>query len=447
MASKSKRARIAPQRNLAKTFMYWALVVFAIKLIVILNITQGAWTGADGENYLKGVEGLLNDGIFSKESTLNYWPAGYPLIIYLLTIFGKSWVLATLSILQSAIFSFAVYFFAKQLSRTRLKNYSYFSLILILFNPTLSLSSIVIGYESLAASGSLLVTGIIIKDLIENQDSRFLVNLVYTSVILGILTFMQPRLIVGSIVVLFIWVFIRKPMKMAALFSITSLLILLFFPATLIYRNQKSTGVATISTNLGLTMNIGAGDGATGGYDSKKQGVNCDITTTDIGKADSERVACVLKWYVNNPGQVPKLFFNKSIYFWSPWSGPLLSGTMNRNPWLKIDPIKSMEKNPEGIKLLLSPFGKLLAWVWLLSGVFLLFYGFYILWRAKFSERIIGVIALVVILASWAVTLISIGDHRFRVPIMGMSLFLQAIGLKTLFKGGKAPMVEGPALR
>ena len=447
MASKSKRARMAPQRNLAKTFMYWTVVVFAIKLIIILNITQGAWTGADGENYLKGVEGLLNDGIFSKESTLNYWPAGYPLIIYLLTIFGKSWVLATLSILQSAIFSFAVYFFTKQLSRTRLKNYSYFSLILILFNPTLSLSSIVIGYESLAASGSLLVTGIIIKDLVENQDSRFLVNLGYTLVILGILTFMQPRLVVGSIVVLFIWVFIRKPMKMAALFSITSLLILLFFPATLIYRNQKSTGVATISTNLGVTMNIGAGDGATGGYDSKKQGVNCDITTTDIGKADSERVACVLNWYVNNPSQVPRLFFNKSIYFWSPWSGPLLSGTMNRNPWLKIDPIKSMEKNREGIKLLLSPFGKLIAWAWLLSGVFLLFYGFYISWRAKFSERIIGVVALAVILASWAVTLISIGDHRFRVPIMGMSLFLQAIGLKTLFNAGKAPMVEAPALR
>jgi hypothetical protein len=447
MASKSKRARLAPHRDLKKTFAYWATAVFLIKLIIILNITEGAWIGADGENYLKGVEGLLNAGIYSKESTLNYWPAGYPLIIYLLSFFGKSWVLATLSILQSAIFSFAVYFFAKQLSRTRLKNYSYFSLILILFNPTLSLSSVVIGYESLAASGSLLVTGIMIKDLIENQESRFLVNLVYTSAILGILTFMQPRLIVGSIVIIFIWIFTRKPIKAAALFSIVSLLVLFFFPATLIYRNLKSTGVATISTNLGVTMNIGAGDGASGGYDSKKQGVICDITTTDIGKADSERVACVVKWYVNNPSQVPRLFFNKSIYFWSPWSGPMLSGTMNRNPWSKINPIKSMEKNSEGIKLLLSPFGKLVAWVWLLSGVFLLFYGFYVLWKAKFTERIIGVVALVVILASWAVTLISIGDHRFRLPIMGMSLFLQAIGLKTLSKGGKAQMLEGPALR
>lgn len=447
MATKSKRARITPQRNLAKIFMFWAFLVFAVKLIIILNITQGAWFGADGENYLKGVEGLLNDGIFSKESTLNYWPAGYPLIIYLLTIFGKSWVLAILSILQSAIFSFAVYFFAKQLSRTRLKNYSYFSLIIILFNPTLSLSSIVVGYESLAASGSLVVIGIITKDLIERKKTRFLVDLIYASAILGILTFMQPRLIIGSIVILLLWVFIRNPIRTAVLFSTISLLVVLFFPATLIYRNQKSTGVATISTNLGVTMNIGAGDGATGGYDSKKQGVICDITTTDIVKADSERIACVLNWYVKNSGQVPKLFFNKSIYFWSPWSGPILSGTMGRNPWLKINPIKSIERNPDGLKLVTGPFGKFVSAAWILIGILLLFYGFYILWRVKFNERIIGVVTLVVILASWAVTLVSIGDHRFRLPIMGMSLFLQAVGLKTLFKGGKAQVVEAPALR
>ena len=225
MASKSKRARMAPQRNLAKTFMYWTVVVFAIKLIIILNITQGAWFGADGENYLKGVEGLLNDGIFSKESTLNYWPAGYPLIIYLLTIFGKSWVLAILSILQSAIFSFAVYFFAKQLSRTRLKNYSYFSLIIILFNPTLSLSSIVVGYESLAASGSLVVIGIITKDLIERKETRFLVDLIYASAILGILTFMQPRLIITGIILNLFWIIVRKGVKASALLVVITLVV------------------------------------------------------------------------------------------------------------------------------------------------------------------------------------------------------------------------------
>jgi hypothetical protein len=54
---------------------------------------------------------------------------------------------------------------------------------------------------------------------------------------------------------------------------------------------------------------------------------------------------------------------------------------------------------------------------------------------------------MVAITTNWLITLLTIGDHRFRIPIMGMSLFLQAIGLKTLFSGGKAPMVDGPALR
>ena len=44
MASKSKRARMAPQRNLAKTFLYWAITIFVIKLIIISlqNFNQAA---------------------------------------------------------------------------------------------------------------------------------------------------------------------------------------------------------------------------------------------------------------------------------------------------------------------------------------------------------------------------------------------------------------------
>ena len=113
MASKSKRARMAPQRNFAKTFMYWATTVFVIKLIIIFSIAaesikiltkpyivDGVWLGADGENYITGFNALIRDGIFSKENILSYWPAGYPLIILLLSILGKSWALTTLSIAQ-----------------------------------------------------------------------------------------------------------------------------------------------------------------------------------------------------------------------------------------------------------------------------------------------------------------------------------------------------------
>ena len=459
MASKSKRARMAPQRNLSKTFMYWAITVFLIKLVIIFSIAagsiniltkpyivDGAWLGADGENYLTGFTGLIRDGVFSKEGILNYWPAGYPLVILFLSIFGKGWVLTSLSVFQSIIFSYAVYLFGLQLLRTRLKKFAYLVFILIILNPTLSLSSIAIGYESLTASGFLIAAGLIIKDLIERNDKRFIKYLIINSMIFGLLTFMQPRLIVSGILTNLLWILVRKGAKAGALLVIISLAVTLFFPATLIYRNHKAIGLSSISTNLGVTMNIGAGDKATGGYMKKDYGVPCNLIGNE-SEQDNLRVKCVLSWYVDNPTKAVKLFYNKTLYFWSPWFGPEANGTMARNPWLTISPIKNIASTPDGANLVYGGFGKLISWLWLLGGLALLLYGFIVLWRQNSLERFIGNFAIIAISTNWLISLISIGDHRFRIPIMGMSLFLQAIGLKTLFKGGKAPMVEGPALR
>jgi hypothetical protein len=447
MASKPKIVKTNKQKNIAKSLAYWTAGVFLLKLFVISNISGGAWYAADGFNYVKGVEGLINEGVFSTENNLTYWPAGYPLFIYFLSFFGLNWVLTTVAITQSALFSFSTYYFAKQILKTRLAKYVYLSFILILFNPTLSLSSLSIGYESIAASGSLLIIGIITGDLCDKKDSRFAFRLILVSAIAGFLGFIQPRLLIAGFLVLFFWIIYRKSGKLIPIFVSLSLIILLFFPATLAFRNQKAVGVTAVSTNLGTTMDIGAGNLATGGYDSKEHGVKCNITSIDVAKADSQRVVCVLKWYVSNPSSAGKLFYNKSIYFWSPWSGPVLSGTMGLNPWLKINPITSINKTPEGAALIGGMFGKLFAYFWIFSGLGLLLYGFSILWRAKGTERFIGLFAMTIISSSWAITLISIGDHRFRLPVMGMSLFLQAIGLKTLLRGGKPAMVDGPALR
>jgi hypothetical protein len=447
MASKSKLFHTAKEKNVEKKLAYWAGGVFLLKLLVISNISGGAWYAADGVNYVKGVEALINEGIFSTEENLTYWPAGYPLLIYFLSFFGLNWVLTTVAITQSALFSFSTFYFVKQILKTRLAKYVYISFVLILFNPTLSLSSLSIGYESIAASGSLLIIGIITSDLCDKKDSKFIYRLILVSAISGFLGFIQPRLLVAGMFILFFWIIYRKFGKLIPIFISLSLIILLFFPATLTFRNQKAVGVTSVSTNLGNTMNIGAGNSATGGYDSKEHGVNCNITSSDVAKADSQRVVCVLKWYVSNPSSAIKLFYNKTIYFWSPWSGPVLSGTMGLNPWLKINPITSINKTPEGAALVGGMFGKVFAYIWIFSGLGLLLYGFSILWRAKGAERFIGLLAMTIISSSWAITLISIGDHRFRLPVMGMSLFLQAIGLKTLLRGGKPAMVDGPALR
>jgi hypothetical protein len=459
MASKSKRARMAPERNLSKSFLYWAIAVFIIKLGIIFRIeginagsgnavyyVDGAWLGADGENYLMGYNALLREGIFSPESILNYWPAGYPLLILFLSLLGKSWVLTTLSIVQSLIFSYAVYFFAKQLSKTRLKKFAYLTLLLILFNPTLSLSSIAVGYESLTASGLLLCFGLVIKSFVEKNNKKFVRYLIISSAIFGLLSFVQPRLLVTGLLINLIWVIVWQGLKAGSLMIALSLAVTLILPATLIYRNNQAIGINSISTNLGVTMNIGAGDNATGGYIKEGYGVECDLSGTS-SEQDNQRVRCVLNWYVSNPIKAVELFYNKSIYFWSPWYGPIANGTMARNPWLTINPLKDIASTQDGFNLVYGGFGKVISWLWLLGGLALLLYGYFTLWRQNSLERFIGNLAMVAIITNWLITLFTIGDHRFRIPIMGLSLFLQVIGLKTVLKGGKAPMVEGPSLR
>ncbi len=459
MASKSKRARMAPARNLSKTFLHWTIAVFLVKLMIIFNIQggnieisgrpfflDGIWLGSDGENYLTGYDGLLREGVFSKLGILNYWPAGYPIVIFFLSVLGKSWALTTLSIIQSAIFSFAVYFFASQLLKTRLKKYSYLVFLLMLLNPTLSLTSIWIGYESLTASGFLVAIGLIIKDLCEKNDSRFLIYLLINSLIFSLLSFLQPRLIISGIAINLYWIFLRKSVKAGSLLLIVTLVVTLLFPATLVFRNNRAVGINSISTNLGVTMNIGAGDKATGGYMSSGFGVPCKLSGTP-NQQDNQRVKCVLDWYASNPVKAIRLFYNKSVYFWSPWFGPIANGTMSRNPWIGISPIREIHQGLIEPKIVYGPIGKLLSWIWLLSSLTLMLYGYLILWRQKSIERVIGNIAMVIISVNWIISLLSIGDHRFRVPVMGLSLFLQAMGLKTFFNGGKATMVDGPSLR
>jgi hypothetical protein len=348
--------------------------------------------------------------------------------------------------MQSFIFSFAAYIFASQLVKTRIKKYAYLVFILIILNPTLSLSSIVVGYESLTASGFLIAVGLIIKDFIEKDNKKFIKYLVINSVIFGLLTFMQPRLILSGILINLFWVLIRKGVKVGSLLIIATLAITLFFPVSLIYRNHQAIGVNSISTNLGVTMNIGAGDKATGGYMKKDYGVLCETNGT-AAQQDNQKVKCVLDWYLNNPSKTAKLFYNKTIFFFSPWIGPAANGTMARNPWLNISPIANIASTPDGNKLVYGGFGKLISWLWLLGGVALIIYGFLVLRRLGSLEKFLGLMAMIGVSTNWLVSLISIGDHRFRLPIMGMTLFLQAVGLKTLFSRGKAQVVDGPALR
>ena len=432
-----------------KKYLYTSTLIFLIKVFIILNINpnftldigngqgfylRGILNGSDGENYLTGLLALKSQGIFSQNSILSYLPAGYPILMFALSIFGIGSAMIILSILQSALFSFAVFYFARQLFTTKLQKFTFLVFLAILLNPTLTLSSLVVGYESLVASGHLLILGILIKDLKakEQGKSNSIRSLILVSLICSAISFLQPRLILGILLVIFFWVITSfKSRIIYSLFIVA--LISSIFPTSLVFRNYQASNLFAISTNLGTTMNLGAGDFTTGGYWDEKKGVLCNVNESKENK-DSSVVKCVLKWYLNNPIKTTTLFYHKSIYFWSPWIGPNAEGTTGRNPWLRYGPLEVLNDKESSIQIIQGSFGKFISALWQMFSLFFLFYGLINIYKLRNSERQIVVMSAILILVNWGISLLTIGDHRFRLPILGISVFLQIVGLQFLLR-------------
>jgi hypothetical protein len=321
-------------------------------------------------------------------------------------------------------------------------------MLFLLLNPTLSLASICVGYESLAASGLLITLGLLIQDLTSNSNKVFQRNIILAAITIGFISFFQPRLLLSGLVGIAIWVLVRKPIKSAILVMIVAISIVAVSPALLMLRNQNANGFSAISTNLGITMNLGAGDEADGSYrPEEKYGVPCTTIEGNAAQQDSHLVRCVIDWYLDNPIKSVELLTNKAIFFWSPWFGPEAVGSMARNPWLKVSPLVDIASNSEeGNKLIYGSFGKIVSWGWILLSLTLLVIGFWRLWRIGGVEKIIGMFALSQIVLNWLIAMGTLGDHRQRLPILGFSIFLQAIGIKAAFKGKGSELVDGPAL-
>jgi hypothetical protein len=245
-----------------------------------------------------------------------------------------------------------------------------------------------------------------------------------------------------------IWILFLSERKNKYRYISIALVIISLSPAALIFRNNQANGFNAISTNLGVTMNLGAGDNATGAYIKEGFGVPCTAITGNAVEQDSHLVGCVIKWYLGNPLKGAELFYYKARFFWSPWFGPEASGSMARNPWLKINPIQDIATNsPDGNKLVYGAFGKVISIAWVMGGLFFLFFGFYTLWIFGGPERIFAVIILTQISLNWLVAIGTLGDHRQRLPIMGLSLIFQAVGARRLFVNRKDLLVDSTPLR
>jgi hypothetical protein len=443
MASKSKQVRQA-QGKKDRNLLIWAIAIpvtaFFVKMIVAGNIIpfgsfagveqKGGWLGADGENYLNALVGLMTDGFSSQEHLLTYWPAGYPLLLWILTKISAANLLWLISITQSAFYAYASYYFVKQLLSTKIKKYAFAIALILAINPTLSLSSLAVGYESPIAACMLMITGLILKSQINPVDKRFWIRVAAVGGFFALAALMQPRWLLTTAVVALIWVLAQKNRKHQAAILVAVIAIMAIAPATLIARNISADKGPVVSTNIVAALQYGTGPETLGGFQHIGPNIDCKSAKDPLNPSTGEMTICALKWYVTNPIKTAQLSWNKSVYFWSPWSGPLVNGTMARNPWLKINPITSLSKNSQqGNDLVYGSAGKFISWSWILGGILLMFVGYRHLRLSGSVEKLLGNLLLAPIAASWLAAIATLGDHRFRIPTMGLSLTLQVIGI------------------
>lgn len=482
MAKKQKSAQrsLIATKKFRRNLVAISVVALFIKLFIILRI-QGfdwyeagegdlgkglgilldnfyappnAWYGADGENYIRGLQGLVVDGFFSEESKLSYWPAGYPLLMWPIIEMFRGYFFMVLAILQSLIFTLSSIWFVDEIRKTRISRYSYLVAFLLAFNPTLSLNTIAVGYELPVVALSLISAAALLRYFNRKNTRIISPELIIASIAWALASLMQPRLLVLALSFFFIWALAKFRVKLIAPFMLLSMGMVSLAPTLLVFRNHEVHGYASISTNLGVTMRLGAGPSTSGGYSNEPSGlVECPATEGNAAEIDREVVRCVITWYWSNPTSAVKLFWNKARFFWSPWFGSEANGTMARNPWLRSHPLNSTAQTQEGFDFIFGGFGKFISWIWMLGTLLLLLNGFRYLWRLGDIERLLGIVAGLSFLLNLFSSMLTIGDHRFRIPSMGMTLLLQALGARALFSkkisipGLKEPLVKWPALK
>ena len=440
--SKRKSVKLGQKTNQAQRYLVLVpLIALFIKVVTIFNIPGGGWFGADGENYAAGVDGLLANGFFSDAATLSYWPAGYPILMWPIASISIPKLYFTLSFVQSIFFAFATYFLASKIRQSPLPFLAIWVSLFISFNPTLSLLTLSVGYEAPIAACFMMIAGHILGTLSQPLDHKFWISVASVGGWFALATFMQPRFLLVAIVIALLWAF--KVIGSRNRFKVASIVIALTMvaPITMIYRNSVAIDQAVISTNLGATMRIGAGPETSGGYTRTGPEVPCDAN--GITASDNAIVGCVIRWYAANPVDTIRLAFNKARFFWSPWSGPEKEGTMARNPWLKISPVHQVIiGSDEGRDFVYNPVGRTISHLWVVGQILLLFLGYRYIRRLGSDQRFFANIVLAPVVFSWLLSIATIGDHRFRIPTMSLSLILQVAALLALTKKFKTRFLK-----
>lgn len=393
---------------------------FAVTAVAAGTVVRLGWvltadidplSGPDSDTYHQAAIAITRLGPFSAEiPAVPYWPVGYPAFVAAAyQAFGVgSPVVGVLQALAVTVAAGAVLSMQRHFGSAALV-----AAVLLSVNTALIGASALLMYEPLLA-GLLAGAGVL---LVGRHPSRCAVAFA----MVGVASVIQPKCLIAGVLWL-VWAARGSSRRAIGAWAVVFLLA----PMTVLVMNHSAFGAWALSANLGPTMRIGFNDEADGTYntysDETRRG--CE-QPPDLFEQDRALVACALRWAVANPTRLPYLTAMKVTTFWSPFTGPFtLRSTWGTRIDIRTEYPAYLTDNEtfEAVDLVWSN-------IFVFGSIVLTVTGLAIQLR---RNRDLAILWGIPVVAFLVVTLGTIGDARFRLPVAGFYLVAQAHALVAL---------------
>lgn len=416
----------------------WALVAAAVAIGTVVGLVYtlaiadyvhmvAPASGPDSPIYSAAAGVLYRNGLFAGDVPgIPFWPAGYPLFIAVLYRSGFTSVSAPIVVQQLALAA-ALCASYRLVKRELSAEAGLVTVVLLVLSPALRFSSTVFMYETLLLAAAVIACDLVSDGVRQPQGAARTVRFTAAFAIAGLGATLQPKLLAVALGLLF-WAIWRTRDRMVPLLCAVSLLA---GPLGIVGRNWIAGGDAVLSANLGFTMLMGANDHARGGYvrDAVVAHACHHRVPSFKPELDAEWRNCALHWMRAHPARTVGLAATKAGYFWLPFVGPLGTRGTWRHPldhhrWLPA----TLLQRP-----LVARLDGALGVAWTALTVGLVAFGIHRAARRRTNRPGVLLLAMPVALFM-AISMITVGDARFRLPVAPFYTAFMAYGLLPLIR-------------
>lgn len=426
-----QRVLVLPERHDTRA----VAIVIGIATFVRLVGAAGAihsGEGPDAPSYLAAAHALASYGLVHAAPNLPFWPAGYPIFIALIfDVFGQA--VRVVSAVQVLIFAVASWSLYALIRREFGAIPALYALVLLSVSPAFVAAPNEVMYEPLLGAGLVIAADLISRARRSQSGQRLLIGAT-GGLVLGLASTMQPKALV-LVPFAVAWAFTgRRSVALAAVVLIAAAV----GPFAVALRTQDTTGHFALSANFGVTARIGLNDHASGGFTYDLQTLEgCKLpprlfsrdrvgfTNAELFTSNSMLTMCASRWAIHHPARTLWLGLKKALYFWSPMTGP----TTHQRQATWGQPFNILRLFPHSLRDSL-PFrivSNVLFNLWTVLVLASIATGVALAWRQ--GCRIATAALLVPVLCFMAISMVTIGDPRFRLPIAPFYIGLQGIAL------------------